>query len=199
MRMCRLTQKSKIHLPKEMRKPIMFCERSSSEGYVCSLIISVCSFRQTSQGRLIQVFQYSGKDIHTLEPDIDDRIVELISLIRAETAKGKLVDMALLAQYFTLDVLTRIAFGAPFDYLVRNEDVYHYIKETTSFLSILELASNFTFINNILSSRLMRPFAPKTTDKSGMGAMLGVAKDIVAKRYAPDAKVYPDMMGSFLK
>jgi cytochrome P450 len=148
---------------------------------------------------LTQVFQYSGKDIPTLEPDIDDRIVELISLIRAETAKGKLVDMARLSQYFTLDVLTRIAFGAPFGYLTRNEDVYHYIKQTTAFLSILELASNFTFINNILSSRLMRPFAPKTTDKSGMGAMLGVAKDVVAERYAPDARIYPDMMGSFLK
>ena len=45
----------------------------------------------------------------------------------------------------------------------------------------------------------MRAFAPKTTDKTGMGAMLGVAKDVVAERYAPDAKIYPDMMGSFLK
>lgn len=107
--------------------------------------------------------------------------------------------MARLSQYFTLDVLTRIAFGAPFGYLTRNEDVYQYIKETTSFLSVLELACNFTFINNILSSRLMCSFAPKSTDITGMGAMLGVAKDVVAERYAPDAKIHQDMMGSFLK
>ena len=55
--------------------------------------------------------------------------------------------MARLSQFFTLDVLTRIAFGAPFGYLIRNEDVYHYIKEITSFLSILELASNFTLVS----------------------------------------------------
>lgn len=107
--------------------------------------------------------------------------------------------MARLSQYFTLDVLTRIAFGTPFGYLTRNEDVYRYIEETTGFLSILELASNFTFINLILSSRLMRAFAPKPTDKTGMGAMLGVAKDVAAERYAPDAKTYPDMLGSFVK
>lgn len=107
--------------------------------------------------------------------------------------------MARFSQYFTLDVLTKIAFGTPFGYLSRNEDVYSYIKETTPFLSVLELASNFTFFQRILSSRAMAPFAPKTTDKTGMGAMLGVAKDVVAERYAPDAKTYPDMMGSFLR
>lgn len=141
------------------------------------------------------MFQYSGKDIPSLKSDIDDRIVELISLIRTETAQGKLIGMAHLSQYSTLDFLTRIAFGAPFGYLNRNEDVYHYITETTSFFSILELAANFTFVDRILSSRLMRAFAPKTTDKTGMGAMLGVAKEVVAARYAPNARIYPDLNG----
>lgn len=45
----------------------------------------------------------------------------------------------------------------------------------------------------------MRAFGPKHTDTTGMGAMLGVAKRVVAERYAPDAKIHPDMLGSFLK
>lgn len=105
----------------------------------------------------------------------------------------------MLAQYFTLDVLTHIAFGAPFGYLTRNEDVFDYIKEVSGFLNVLELGSNCPRIQAILSSRFVRPFRPRATDPTGMGAMIGVAKKAVAERYRPGAKQIPDMLGSFVK
>jgi len=125
-------------------------------------------------------------------------VVDLLSLIRREAASGNVVDIARLAQYFTLDVLTQIAFGAPFGYVSRNEDVYQYIKEVTEFLHILELGSNFPSIQRILSSRAMKMFRPRPTDSTGLGALLGVAHRVVSERYEPGAKHIPDMLGSFI-
>ena len=143
--------------------------------------------------------QYSGKEIPSLESNVDDRVIDLISLIRRETAQGKAVDIARLAQYFTLDVLTQIAFEAPFGYLAQNEDVHQYIQQVSKFLHVLELCSNHPTMQSILSSRAMAAFSPKPTDKSGMGAMLGVAQRVVYARYAPGAKIREDMLGSFIK
>ncbi|KAK5260716.1 hypothetical protein LTS03_011382 [Exophiala xenobiotica] len=141
---------------------------------------------------------YSGKDIPALESNIDDRINDMVVLIRNESGAGKPVDMAKIAQFFTLDVLTQIAFEAPFGYLTKNQDVFQYIQKVQEFLHILELASNIPTIHRMLSSRIMlRLFGPKPTDKLGMGAMLGVARRVVNERYAPDAKVKDDMLGSF--
>ncbi|KIW39474.1 uncharacterized protein PV06_08085 [Exophiala oligosperma] len=141
---------------------------------------------------------YSGKEIPALESNIDDRINDMVVLIKNESAAGKPVDMAKIAQFFTLDVLTQIAFEAPFGYLTKNDDVFQYIQKVQEFLHILELASNIPAIHRMLSSRIMlRLFGPKPTVKLGMGAMLGVAQRVVNERYAPDAKAKDDMLGSF--
>ncbi|KAJ9611407.1 hypothetical protein H2200_004591 [Cladophialophora chaetospira] len=143
---------------------------------------------------------YSGKEIPALESNVDDRIGDLIRLIHSESEKGKAVDMARFAQYFTLDVLTQIAFEEPFGYLTKNEDVFQYIQKVQEFLQPLEIASNIPWVYSIMSSRVMLwLFGPRSTDKLGMGAMLGVARRVVNERYAPDAKVKEDMLGSFIK
>ena len=143
--------------------------------------------------------QYSGKDIPSLESDIDARILDLTTLIRSELSQNKPIDLTSLAQYFTLDVLTHIAFGEPFGYLTQNNDIYDYIKTVSEFLRVLELSANCPSVQSLLTSPLMAPMRPKVTDKTGMGAMMGVAKRIVSERFQPGAKPVPDMMGSFVK
>lgn len=143
--------------------------------------------------------QYSGKEIPDLESNIDNRICDLITLIRKEAASRGAVDVANLAQFFTLDVLTEIAFEKPFGYLTQNQDVHQYIQQVSDFLHMLELCSNFPTIRSIVFSKLMSPFQPKPTDKSGMGAMLGVAKRVVRARYAGESAARQDMLGSFIK
>ena len=140
---------------------------------------------------------YSGKEVEGLEDIIDTQILNLLALIRSEASKGHLVDFARLANFFTLDVLTQIAFETPFGYLMRNEDVYNYITLNHQFLSILELGSNFPKINYLLNSSLMAPLRPRPTDRVGMGALLGVAKRVIEERYGPNGKDLPDLLGSF--
>ncbi|KAI1612921.1 pisatin demethylase [Exophiala viscosa] len=142
---------------------------------------------------------YSGKDIPQLESNIQDRVVDVLNLIRREMAKGKPVDIARIAQFFTLDVLTQIAFEKPFGYLSKNEDVFNYVHEVSGFLHVLEFGSNFPFIQNLFFSKLMSGMQPRSTDKTGMGAMLGVAERVAKERFAPGAKQHDDMLGSFIK
>lgn len=149
--------------------------------------------------RLLTVPQYSGKDVPNLERNIDSRITDLMTLIKQESSQDKLIDFANVAQFFTLDVLTEMAFEAPFGFLTKNKDIFQYIKQVSDFLSILELCCNFPFMQSLITSRLMSGFSPKPTDKTGLGAMLGVAQEVVQRRYAPDAKEYDDMLGSFKK
>jgi cytochrome P450 len=109
------------------------------------------------------------------------------------------MDFARLAQYFTLDVLSKIAFGSAFGYLEANEDLYDYNKTSTEFLPILEMITNHPSIRSIMTSRLVQALAaPKGTDKIGQGRILGIARAAVAERYGPDAKVKRDMLGSFV-
>ena len=72
--------------------------------------------------------QYSGKDIPHLESNIDDRIRDLVSLIDQQTGSGRPIDLAQTAQFFTLDVLTQIAFGDSAGFLVKNTDLYQYVE-----------------------------------------------------------------------
>jgi len=134
-----------------------------------------------------------------LEQDVDARVVELLDLIRRDYVdKNEAMDFAQLAGFFTLDILTQIAFGQALGFLVKNEDLYDYHKSSAAFYPVMELSSNHPTILAILNSRVMQGAAPKPTDKIGFGAIVGVAHKAVAARFGPDAKKLPDMLGSFI-
>lgn len=128
--------------------------------------------------RLIHCGQYSGKENPGLETSIDDRIHDLVNLIeRKYISTGttlRALDFAQVAQYFTMDVLTDVAFGAPFGYLARDEDVHDYIKTIRSFMPVLELQTNHPVMNSLMSSRLVKALlAPTAQDRTGMGKVMG--------------------------
>ncbi|ETI22274.1 hypothetical protein G647_06347 [Cladophialophora carrionii CBS 160.54] len=142
---------------------------------------------------------YSGKEVPNLEKDVDARVVELLDLIRRDYVQNnQALDFAKLAGYFTLDILTQIAFGQALGFLVKNEDLYDYHKSSSAFYPIMELGSNHPTVLAILNSRVMEGAAPKPTDKIGFGAIVGVAQKAVAERFGPQPKKVQDMLGSFV-
>lgn len=143
--------------------------------------------------------QYTGKEVPNLESDVDARVVELLDLIRRDyVEKNEALDFTKLAGYFTLDVLTKIAFGQELGFLIKNQDLYNYHKSSAEFYPIMELSSNHPTILSFLNSRVMQRAAPKPTDKIGFGAIVGVAHKAVAERFGPDAKKESDMLASFI-
>lgn len=101
------------------------------------------------------------------------------------TSGQDVVDFAYIAQYFALDVLTDLAFGESIGFLTSETDLFKYIKKSADFLPLMELGTNHPWIHRLLTSRLLVLLAgPKPTDKTGLGAVVGVARKTIVKRYA---------------
>ena len=148
---------------------------------------------------------YTGREVPMLETKIDNRILDLVALIKSYIARNKPFDFAEKAQYFTMDTLTDLAFGYPFGFLTKDEDLYDYNKSSTAFFPIMELATNVPIVWKIISSRAMQAFAgPKPEDRKGLGAIIGVAQKIVAERFNATEAVDKqnrdaDMLDAFVK
>ncbi|GIZ47929.1 hypothetical protein CKM354_001100500 [Cercospora kikuchii] len=140
---------------------------------------------------------YNGRDINTLEPDIDSQVGEFIGLIRKH--EGKVVDFAPKVRYFVLDVLSTVAFGRPFGFMAADEDKWDYCQTSDDFTLILGLTANHSSVRWLLSQDWVQALAaPKTTDKHGIGPALAFAHKAVSERYGPDAKPRKDMLGHFV-
>lgn len=150
---------------------------------------------------LLTCLQYSGRDLPNLEQDIEDRIGDLLTIVERRSAQGQPVDVAKLASYFTLDVLTQQGFEQPVGYLKQERDMYSFIESVKQFAVVSELGSHFPRFQALLSSRIMAPLRPRATDKTGLGAMMGIAKGVVARRFAEtdDAAPKMDMLGSWMR
>ena len=148
---------------------------------------------------MLRRLQYTGRDIATLEPDVDARCVDLVDLIRT-TYNGVSMDFSDIARFFTLDVLSTVAFGRPFGFMAANEDLWQYQKTSSEFMFLLGLSANHLTVRRIIYSPIMQALAaPKATDKYGIGPALGIARDAIAERFGPNAKVRKDMLGWFIE
>ncbi|KAK3348834.1 cytochrome P450 [Lasiosphaeria hispida] len=146
---------------------------------------------------------YAGKENLSMEATIETQISKLIHLIETKylstTSEYRPMDLAQKVQYFTLDVISDLAFGSAFGYLTQDGDVFDYIKITTSVIPVMLVLANIPSLANLLQSRLFRGLLPKETDALGFGAFIGVTKKFVSARYHPSAPSQPDMLGSFIR
>lgn len=152
-------------------------EAARVDPYVDS-IVSEMSTSVHDARRAKMAAAYSGKENLTLEADIDSQILAFIALIRnkyissGETVKP--VDFARKIQYFTLDVITKVAYGETFDFLGKDEDVHNYIQTTETLVPVLAIFATVPFANAILNRSWIKDmFGPKPTDKSGLGKLMG--------------------------
>ncbi|KAK2473230.1 hypothetical protein H9L39_15405 [Fusarium oxysporum f. sp. albedinis] len=83
---------------------------------------------------------YSGKENESLERTIDEHIAKLINLLETKylsTDKDyRPVDFAQKIQFFTLDVISDLAFGQAFGYMEQDDDVFDFIKITKSYFPV---------------------------------------------------------------
>jgi hypothetical protein len=112
-----------------------------------------------------------------MEGTIERNIARLIKLIEQKYistgTEYRPMDLAAKGQYFTLDVISDLAFGEPFGYLDQDDDVYDFIKIVETFLPIMIIVGMFPSLVRLYHSRLLRGLFPKDTDKLGFGAFIG--------------------------
>lgn len=112
-----------------------------------------------------------------MESTIEAQIAKLVELIETKylstAGQYRPMDLAQKGQYFTLDVISNLAFGRAFGYLEQDDDVFDYIKITSSFIPVMLVLANVPSLANLLQSRFFRGLMPKESDKLGFGAFIG--------------------------
>ena len=147
---------------------------------------------------------YSGKENSHMEQDVDEHLLKMFDLINASyVAKPqegvfKIIDLARITSFFTLDVISKIAFGQTFGFLDRDEDPFGYIANLAEFLPAIIVFGVYTELTNIMKLPLVKGALPKSTDKRGLGRVMGFARDRVQERFGIKPLVRKDMLGSFI-
>ena len=121
--------------------------------------------------------QYSGKENLSMESSIETQIAKLVELIETKYLSSgqdhRPMDWGLKAQYFTLDVISDLAWGRPMGFLEQDTDVYDYIKITMESVRVMLFVSTYPTLTRILQSPFMRSILPKETDRVGFGPLIG--------------------------
>ncbi|KAL8729758.1 MAG: hypothetical protein Q9181_004886 [Wetmoreana brouardii] len=146
---------------------------------------------------------YSGNENPYLEESVDDRLQDFTNLVRAKYTSTekviRLVDFGRLAQYLTLDIITDMAFGEPAGFLSEDGDQFQYLEIMSQALPIFEWVSCLTWLNRLLHNPIIsRLVMPTPQDKKGVGHLMGIAKQMVARRFGSGKEIKQDMLGSYI-
>jgi cytochrome P450 len=147
---------------------------------------------------------YAGKENPHLEQDVDDALLKMHSLIadkylnRPEDNQFRILDLSRITTFFTLDVISKIAFGVSFGFLENDEDPYGYLANLAQLLPAIILFGVYTELTNLMKWPVMKASLPKSTDKRGLGRVMGFAADRVRERFGNKPVVRRDMLGAFI-
>lgn len=167
-------------------------------------VVSIIDERKHTQLRNAMAPGYSGKENLHLEQDVDEQLLKFFDLIngkyitKPDEGVFRTVDLSQVTSFFTLDVISKIAFGQTFGFLDKDEDPFGYLKNLEQFLPAIIVFGVYTELTNLLKMPLMKSALPKSTDKRGLGRVMGFARDRVQERFAYKAIVRQDMLGSFI-
>ncbi|KAK1759048.1 Pisatin demethylase [Echria macrotheca] len=156
---------------------------------------------------------YSGKEVPGLEATIDSVVTELTNKIAEKYASSRnswqtkqnesskpLLDFGLMAQYFTLDIISQIAWGQKLGYLETESDVHGHLAMLAELLVVNNVAASIPFLASLISERwVQKLLSPSEKNPRGVFRILPLSRAVVAKRFAPDAESQQDMLGSFIR
>ncbi|KAK7973069.1 pisatin demethylase [Apiospora saccharicola] len=149
---------------------------------------------------------YSGRDTPNLEQCVDEQVLNLHALIRrtylSAPEEGVFRTMPLInvLSFFTLDVISKVALGSEFGCCAQNSDPYRFHELMGEHVPKMGLTTDVPMIRRILYSPIgLRLFAPRETDKSGMGPLMKVTNDAVRSRYGQVQEGKSDILGSFIR
>jgi hypothetical protein len=144
---------------------------------------------------------YMGRDIPSLESDLDSQVQALVSLIKREylsDGSANPVDFGRLADFYAHDAKSKLAFGKPLGLLETNKDVRGIVAIVKLALDWIQVFTDIPPLQKIFfSSVLLKLVGPRPTDSWGVGYLMGMARELVASRMGPDAKDQQDLLVSY--
>ena len=146
---------------------------------------------------------YSGKENETLEADVDERLQELLKLLRSRYLstphKSTPFDLGKKIQYFTLDVISLIGLGQAFGDLEADADLDGYLASGRAGMTAALYTVGFGLVPILQWPPIERYLGLSETDKSGFGHMLGNARKAIVKRLENPTEGRVDMLASFMR
>ena len=170
--------------------------------------------------------QYRETSAFAYEDGVDRQILQLISLIDnkyiSEPGTLRPMDLAAKIQFFTLDVISDVSFGAPFGFLAEDKDLFQYNEINASAVPVMNMLQAVPWLSNVVYRWPLRLVLPSDGDSVGFGRLMGyvpplplapsprpvppntlpspsVAKSYVDARLRPGSKPNPDMLQSFIE
>lgn len=120
---------------------------------------------------------YSGRENPNFEKDIDDQVNSMVRLIKDKyiSSGGELkpIDLARLPLYFTLDSISKVAFGQEFGFLKTDSDVFDYIKVVYKHTVLMMVCGNIPALRQVVFSRwFLGLVGAKSGDEKGLGRVM---------------------------
>lgn len=121
---------------------------------------------------------YGGRETLGMEPIVDDTLNALLQNLRNKTSQGAglstIINFSPTVSYFTLDTITRIAFGKAMGFLETDTDVGGLFAGGRSALKTFTIPMQTPWLRDITLSKWFRKtLGPKATDKDGFGVVIG--------------------------
>lgn len=114
--------------------------------------------------------QYSGKEVDNLEAKVDQNVLRLVDLLDTKyISVDKPFDFGRKAQYFTLDVISDLAFGAPFGDVETDSDVHGYVTTMESSMPTIIVTTVLPWVIKMMQSPIFKSMIPSETDSIGLG------------------------------
>lgn len=95
-----------------------------------------------------------------MEAQTDDIISKLMSFFDERAASKERIDLARKISFYTIDMISQIAFGEAFGYLDADVDLNNYVHTTEKVIPILVTSTVAPFLATIRQSRLFAMLLP---------------------------------------
>ena len=137
-------------------------------------LLSIIDEDKHSKLRAKMAHGYSGKEVKNLEAKIDTNVRALVGLIGKYASANQVVDFGRKAQYFTLDVISTVAFGDAFGFLDSDTDVYDYCKIFEQQLPSIIFTTVYPWLVDMLQWPIVKKILPTERDPLGFGKVMGL-------------------------
>jgi hypothetical protein len=111
------------------------------------------------------------------EPAIDRNVAGFVELIDSKYISQpddyRPMDLAVKCNYFALDVISELGFGAAFGFLKEDKDLYQYNAITRQFFPFVMFMANVPSLLDMLGRWPLTKMGPTAGDANGFGRLMG--------------------------
>jgi hypothetical protein len=146
---------------------------------------------------------YSGKENLHMEHDIDEKLLHMFDFIdskyvsRPEGYISRSTDLPRMLSFFTLDVISKVAFGQTFAFLDKDDDPFGYLEYLEQFPPAINVFDVYTGLTNIMKMPLITGSLLKSTNERGLGIVMAFARERAQERFGSKPIFKQDLLDSF--